>query len=569
MDHISPIRQVLIFLTVVVILLPLCRKLRISPVLGYLSAGLIVGPYGVGLLANDEAVDMLGELGIVFLLFTIGLELSLERLKTMSRYVFGLGSLQMAITAVLIGGVAWVAGLNLAGAVIIGPALAFSSTAFVLQVLQDRGLIMSRIGRRSIAILILQDLAVAPLLVVIPIITNPNGEMWSALGLASIKAGLAIGLIVGLGRFAMRPLFRAAAASKSPEAFIGTILLVTMGTSLGTDLAGLSSGLGAFLAGIMLAGTEYRHQIESDMEPFRGLLLGLFFLAVGMMIDISGVIRQFDVILLVLLGLLTAKALIIGLLAYRFGLSRPSSIQLGLLLSQGGEFAFVVLDKAVLHEMIPPDHYYVLAPVVALSMAVTPLLAIMGEKIAHRFRSQQAEDESKSDTAPTNHIIIAGLGRVGRIVAMALREKNIPYIAIEHDPMRVIEARTQGYSVMFGDSGRINVMRKVGVAQARAVVLTMESPRLTARTLAILRRECPSLHILVRAREENEMIALEKYGANVVVLETLEGSLLLAAASLKISGIPADEVGAMVENIRQRKSTYKEPTVPVSPAIPS
>ncbi len=569
MDDITPIRQVLIFLTVVVVMLPFCRRFGVSPVLGYLAAGLIIGPHGVGLLVNDNSVEMLGELGIVFLLFTIGLELSLERLKTMSRYVFGLGTLQMGLTSVLIGGAAWVAGLSPAGALIIGPALAFSSTAFVLQVLQDRGLLMTRIGRRSIAVLILQDLAVVPLLVLIPIITRPGGEMWSSLGLASIKAALAIALVVGLGRFAMRPLFRAAANAKSPEAFIGTILLVAMGTSLATELAGLSSGLGAFLAGIMLAGTEYRHQIESDMEPFRGLLLGLFFLTVGMMIDISGVTRQIDLILLVLVGLLSVKALIVGLLAYRFGLSRPSSIQLGLLLSQGGEFAFVVFDKALVSKIISPDHYSVLAPVVAISMAVTPLLAILGEKIAHSFRSQQAADENKIDANMTDHIIIAGLGRVGRIVAMALREKNVPYVAIDHDPRRVIEARKQGFPIVFGDMGRINVMRKVGVGQAKAVVLTTDSPRLTARMLAMLRRESPSLPILARAREEEEMAVLEKHGATVVVLEVLEGSLLLASSSLKVSGIAAEEVAQVINEIRLRKNINKDAPSAAQPAIAS
>jgi CPA2 family monovalent cation:H+ antiporter-2 len=569
MDDIAPIRQVLIFLTVVVVMLPLCRRLSISPVLGYLVAGLIIGPHGIGLLANDNSVEMLGELGIVFLLFTIGLELSIERLKTMSRYVFGLGTLQMGLTSVLIGVIAWMAGLNFVGALIIGPALAFSSTAFVLQVLQDQGMIMTRIGRRSIAVLILQDLAVVPLLVLIPIITLPGSEMWSSLGLASIKAALAIALVVGVGRFAMRPLFRAAANSKSPEAFIGTILLVAMGTSLATELAGLSSGLGAFLAGIMLAGTEYRHQIESDMEPFRGLLLGLFFLTVGMMIDIVGVIRQIDIIFLVLAGLLCAKALIVGLLAYRFGLSRPSSIQLGLLLAQGGEFAFVVLDKAMISKIISPDHYSVLAPVVAISMAITPLLAILGGKIAHNFRSQQATDENKIDADMTDHIIIAGLGRIGRIVAMALKEKNIPYVAIDHDPRRVIEARKQGFPIVFGDMGRLNVMRKVGVTQAKAVVLTMDSPRLTARMLAMLRRESPSLPILVRAREEEEMASLEKHGASVVVLEVLEGSLLLASASLKVSGIPPDEISQIINEIRLRKNINKDAPYSIPPAIPS
>ncbi|KAI7733640.1 hypothetical protein M8C21_028583, partial [Ambrosia artemisiifolia] len=502
-----------------------------SPVLGYLTAGILIGPYGLSIIRNVHATKAIAEFGVVFLLFNIGLELSVERLSSMKKYVFGLGSAQVLVTAAVVGLVAHiVCGQPGPAAIVIGNGLALSSTAVVLQVLQERGESTSRHGRATFSVLLFQDLAVVVLLILIPLI-SPNSSkggigfyaIAEALGLAAVKALVAISAIIAGGRLLLRPIYKQIAEMQNAEIFSANTLLVILGTSLLTARAGLSMALGAFLAGLLLAETEFSLQVESDIAPYRGLLLGLFFMTVGMSIDPKLLVSNFPIVMGSLGLLIAGKTVLVAVVGRLFGVSLISAIRVGLLLAPGGEFAFVAFGEAVNQGIMTPQLSSLLFLVVGISMALTPWLAAGGQLIASRFELQDVRsllpDESETDDLQ-GHIIICGFGRVGQIIAQLLSERLIPFVALDVRSDRVSIGRALDLPVYFGDAGS--------------------------------REYFPNVKTFVRAHDVDHGLNLEKAGATAVVPETLEPSLQLASAVLAQAKLPMSEIAAAINEFRSR-----------------
>lgn len=534
-----------------------------SPVLGYLAAGILIGPYGLSIIRNVHATKAIAEFGVVFLLFNIGLELSVERLSSMKKYVFGLGSAQVLVTAVVVGVIArYVSGLPGPAAIVIGNGLALSSTAVVLQVLQERGESTSRHGRATFSVLLFQDLAVVVLLILIPLISPSSSKggvgfqaIAEALGLAAVKAVAAISAIIAGGRLLLRPVYKQIAENQNAEIFSANTLLVILGTSLLTARAGLSMALGAFLAGLLLAETEFSLQVESDIAPYRGLLLGLFFMTVGMSIDPKLLVSNFPIIVGSLGLLIAGKTILVALIGRIFGISMVSAIRVGLLLAPGGEFAFVAFGEAVNQGIMSSQLSSLLFLVVGISMALTPWLAAGGQLIASRFELQDVRsllpDENETDDLQ-DHIIICGFGRVGQIIAQLLSERLIPFVALDVRSDRVAVGRALDLPVYFGDAGSREVLHKIGAERACAAAITLDSPGANYRAVWALSKYFPNVKTFVRAHDVDHGLNLEKAGATAVVPETLEPSLQLAAAVLAQAKLPTSEIAATINEFRSR-----------------
>ncbi|TYI50723.1 hypothetical protein E1A91_D12G122200v1 [Gossypium mustelinum] len=556
--------DVLWLLLASVIFVPIFQKIPGgSPVLGYLAAGILIGPYGLSIIRHVHGTKAIAEFGVVFLLFNIGLELSVERLSSMKKYVFGLGSAQVLVTAVVVGLVAhFVAGQPGPAAIVIGNGLALSSTAVVLQVLQERGESTSRHGRATFSVLLFQDLAVVVLLILIPLI-SPNSSkggvgfraIAEALGLAAVKAAVAISAIIAGGRLLLRPIYKQIAENQNAEIFSANTLLVILGTSLLTARAGLSMALGAFLAGLLLAETEFSLQVESDIAPYRGLLLGLFFMTVGMSIDPKLLVSNFPVIAGTLALLLGGKTILVAVVGKLFGISIISAIRVGLLLAPGGEFAFVAFGEAVNQGIMSSQLSSLLFLVVGISMALTPWLAAGGQLIASRFELHDVRSllpvESETDDLQ-DHIIICGFGRVGQIIAQLLSERLIPFVALDVRSDRVAMGRSLDIPVYFGDAGSREVLHKVGAERACAAAITLDTPGANYRTVWALSKYFPNVKTFVRAHDVDHGLNLEKAGATAVVPETLEPSLQLAAAVLAQAKLPTSEIAATINEFRSR-----------------
>ena len=545
--------DVLVFLAAAVLVVSLFRSLHAGPVLGYLVAGMLIGPFGLGIIEDVEATRDLAKLGVVFLLFTIGLELSFARLKAMRFHVFGLGTAQVAISGLALGALAWILGADAKAAILIGAALALSSTAIVLQILSERGEIASHAGRISLAILLLQDLAVVPLLLLVPLLGEEQASIPAALGLAGLKAAALVGIVL-IGRLLVRPLFRVIAAQRSPELLVALALLVVLGTSWATELAGLTLALGAFLAGLLLAETEFRHQVEADIQPFRGILLGLFFMTVGMSMDLGLAVGQALPLAAIVVGLILVKTVTIAALCRLFGLSSALSLGQGLLLSQGGEFAFVLFGLGLSFGVLAYDTGQLLLLGVAVTMALTPLLAALGRRISDALAredrggvgrlAEEAEDLR-------NHVLIAGFGRVGQTIAKLLTASQVPYIALDLEARRIAEGRNRGLPVYYGDASQPNVLRAAGAERARAAAITIDNPRGAARAVALLRQHFPDLKIFVRARDRAHIAELHAAGADAIVPEAMEASLQLAGQVLRSAGSAEHEVPQVIDEFRR------------------
>ncbi|XP_047177362.1 K(+) efflux antiporter 2, chloroplastic-like [Vigna umbellata] len=547
-----------------VIFVPIFQKIPGgSPVLGYLAAGILIGPYGLSIIRHVHGTKAVAEFGVVFLLFNIGLELSVERLSSMKKYVFGLGSAQVLATAVAIGLVVhFICGQPGPAAIVVGNGLALSSTAVVLQVLQERGESTSRHGRATFSVLLFQDLAVVVLLILIPLI-SPNSSkggvgfqaIAEALGMAAVKAAVAITAIIAGGRLLLRPIYKQVAENQNAEIFSANTLLVILGTSLLTARAGLSMALGAFLAGLLLAETEFSLQVESDIAPYRGLLLGLFFMTVGMSIDPKLLVSNFPIIGVTLGLLICGKTILVSLMGRMFGISFISAIRAGLLLAPGGEFAFVAFGDAVNQGIMSSQLSSLLFLVVGISMAITPWLAAGGQLIASRFEQNDVRrllpEESETDDLQ-DHIIICGFGRVGQIIAQLLSERLIPFVALDVRSDRVAVGRGLGLPVYFGDAGSREVLHKLGAERACAAAITLDTPGANYRTVWALSKYFPNVKTFVRAHDVDHGLNLEKAGATAVVPETLEPSLQLAAALLSQAKLPTTEIAATINEFRTR-----------------
>ncbi|KAJ0815836.1 putative regulator of K+ conductance, cation/H+ exchanger, NAD(P)-binding domain superfamily [Helianthus annuus] len=554
--------DVLWLLLASVIFVPIFQKLPGgSPVLGYLTAGILIGPYGLSIIRNVHATKAIAEFGVVFLLFNIGLELSVERLSSMKKYVFGLGSVQVLTTAAMVGLVVhFVCGQLGPAAIVIGNGLALSSTAVVLQVLQERGESTSRHGRATFSVLLFQDIAVVVLLILIPLI-SPNSSkggigfqaIAEALGLAAVKALVAISAIIAGGRLLLRPIYKQIAEMQNAEIFSANTLLVILGTSC------LSMALGAFLAGLLLAETEFSLQVESDIAPYRGLLLGLFFMTVGMSIDPKLLVSNFPVILGSLGLLIAGKTILVALVGRLFGVSLISAIRVGLLLAPGGELHLWPLVKLSIRltnlGIMTSQMSSLLFLVVGISMAITPWLAAGGQLIASRFEQQDVRSllpvESETDDLQ-DHIIICGFGRVGQIIAQLLSERLIPFVALDVRSDRVAVGRALDLPVYFGDAGSREVLHKIGAERACAAAITLDTPGANYRTVWALSKYFPNVKTFVRAHDVDHGLNLEKAGATAVVPETLEPSLQLASAVLAQAKLPMSEIAATINEFRSR-----------------
>lgn len=558
------LNDVLCFLVAAVAVVLTFMRMRVSPVLGYLVAGIIIGPYGVGFVDDIEETKSLAEFGVLFLLFTIALELSFQRLKVLSRYVFGFGFLQVTCTSLAGTWFVLTLGIALDTAILIGIILSLSSTAMVLQILSERGELTARFGRVAFSILLFQDLAVVLLLVILALVTGKQGSIVTALSLALLKAVVVLGAIILSGRVILRPIYRWVAASGNSELFMATTLLVVFGTSLATAAAGLSMALGAFLAGLLLAETEYRHQIEADIEPFRGLLLGLFFMTVGMSVDLSVLAHNGLKILSIVGIMVVTKALIITGISRFFNLGWAAGIQIGLLLSTGGEFAFVLLSPSITAHLLDDNARDILYAVVAVSMALTPFLGNWGRKIAkimHRTKTESVQIPQEETGDLKNHVIIAGFGRVGQLIAALLRHRHIPYVAIDMKMTRITEGRANGYQVFFGDARRAEVIRALGGERAHVCVITLDHEPSSIRSVTAIRRAFPLLKVCARVRDSDHGDQLKELGALIMQPETIEPSIQLGSLVLKSLNMSSEEVKQVVEIFRKSYEPDELPAV--------
>jgi CPA2 family monovalent cation:H+ antiporter-2 len=557
MDDSEGLRNVLILLVAAIVAVPLFHRLRLSPVLGYLAAGIVIGPFGVGLIGDVAAASSVAEYGVVFLLFTIGLDLPLQRLRAVWRYLFGLGLAQVFVTAAVIAGAAKLMRMPTEAAIVIGSALAMSSTATVLQLLRERGELVSRFGRIVVAILLFQDLAVIPILALLPLLPQEETTLAAALGLAFAKALLALALVVALGRLVVRPTYSAIAAMRVPELFAATNLLVVLGTGWLTAQFGMSMALGAFLPGLLLAETEFRHQIEADIAPFRGLFLGLFFISVGMQIDLAFVARNAALLLALGAALIVAKAAVLAALCAAFRLEASLAARTAVQLAQAGEFAFVIFALAAALGILAQEIASLLVAVVSLTIAVTPPLSALGVRLAKRLEPKAAAETDRIAAEAehlANHVIIAGFGRVGKIVAQLLAEQRISYLAIDLDMTSVRTGRERGAPIYFGDASREEVLHAAGVERAAGAVITIDQPEPAERIVAALHRAHPGLKIVVRSHDTDHGGRLARAGADAVVLEAMEPGLQMAASALRFAGVEAPEVTHAVEAFRRARS---------------
>ena len=553
-NSIPYLTEAMVFLAAAVLVVPIFRYFKISAVLGYLFAGIVVGPYGAGLVQDIHAVQGFAELGVVFLLFTIGLELSYDRLVSLRRFVFGLGGAQVAVTMAVIGGIAYGFGEAPGNAIVIGASLALSSTAIVLQLLAERGEMATRHGRATFAVLLFQDLAVVPILILVAVLAPGQSQsFWVLVGETVLKAAVAFAFILFAGRFLIQPLFRMVAASRTSEIFVAMTLLAALATALITREAGLSAALGAFLAGTLLSGSEFRHQIVVDIEPFKGLLLGLFFMSVGMGLDIGLAAKAGWWIPAALFALIFLKGGVLVVLARLFGLPLAVAARIGLLLAQGGEFVFVVIGAAETAGVLRDGTGPFLFLITGLSMALTPLLVAASQKIAEALSAKAQISGMDSDIATDElggHVIICGYGRVGETVALLLRERHVPYVALDLDTTRVNRARKNGEPVLYGDAAREDVLARVGAARASAIVVALDSHRANVRAVRAIRERWPSVPVFARLREARFARDFIELGAAVIVPETLESSLQLAGQVLRELGDSPESVNALIDHIR-------------------
>lgn len=558
MEH-AAINGGVLLLACVVLGVSLFRRLHLPPVLGYLFVGIAIGPHAFGLLKNSNLIHLLAEIGVVFLLFTIGLEFSVGQFMTMRRIVLGLGGAQVLLSTVVGGAIAWLSGLHWTGSLVAGGALAMSSTAIVVKQLSEQLEIHSRHGRLTLGVLLFQDIAVVPFLVAIPILANGGLDgLWLSLVIALLKGVLAILIMLAAGHWLLRPLFHTVAAARSSELFTLTILLVALTAAWLTYQLGLSLAMGAFLAGMTLSETEYKHQIKTDIRSFRDILMGVFFVSIGLQLDIPSLISVWPWILLMVVGLVVGKGLLVMVLTRWLGYENGVALRTGVALAQGGEFGFALLALALNRELLSQADSQAIFATIVVSMLLAPLMLRYNGRVAkalfaHSYlRSRYAETRQLgwATRVFADHVIICGFGRIGQNLARFLRADNIDYVALDLDPYLIREAWEAGEHVFYGDSTHGEILRAVGLGRARAMVITFDDVHIAERVLETARQRRSDLPILVRARDEADLERLEQMGATQVMPETLESSMLLARVLLERLGVPDDQISERIEQER-------------------
>ena len=568
----STLELALLYLVAAVGGVALCRSLKLPPMLGYLAVGVLIGPNALALAKDSSSVTYLAEFGVVFLMFVIGLEFNLPKLRSMRTLVFGLGLSQVTLTivAAVAGNVLLAWGFTMAGrswglgwqsAVALGGALAMSSTAIVVKLMAERLELESEHGRRVMGVLLFQDLAVVPLLVLIPALGSSPEVLMQSLAFAALKAAALLTVLLVGGQRVMRWWLTIVARRRSEELFILNLLLVTLGLAWMTEHAGLSLALGAFVAGMLIAETEYKHQVETDIRPFHDVLLGLFFITIGMKLDARIVMDRWGLVLLLSLLPVVFKFALVAGLAKAFGAQPGVALRTGLYLAQAGEFGFVLLSMATQQDLIPARlHSPVLASMV-LSMLATPFLIMYSNRIVMRLSSSDWLMQSVAMTRIAKrainteaHIIIAGYGRSGQNLARLLEHEHIPYMALDLDPDRVRQATAAGQSVVFGDAARLQSLMAAGLARASAVVVSYHDTLSALKILRLVQEHAPKVPVIVRTRDDTDIERLQAAGATGVVPETIEGSLMLASHALALVGVPMRRVIRVVQD--QRDARY-------------
>ncbi|MEP6789740.1 MAG: monovalent cation:proton antiporter-2 (CPA2) family protein [Ramlibacter sp.] len=565
----SSLELTLLYLLAAVLGVVVCRSLKLPPMLGYLVVGVLIGPNALALGHDADGVRHLGEFGVVFLMFVIGLEFNLPKLRAMRGHVFGLGLSQVALTILLatfaslflaalapgLWRMSWQTALALSGA------LAMSSTAIVVKLMAERLEMESEHGKRVMGVLLFQDLAVVPLLVLIPALGTSQEHLFSALAIASVKAVALIAVLLVGGQRVMRWWLTIVARRKSEELFVLNLLFVTLGLAWLTELAGLSLALGAFIAGMLISETEYKHQVETDIRPFHDVLLGLFFISIGMLLDWRLVFERWGLVLVLLTLPVLFKLALVTVLGRLFGASMGTSLRTGLYLAQAGEFGFVLLTLAQQYSLVPPALLNPILASMVLSMLATPFIIMYSNRLVMKLvasewlqQSLQMTSIARKSINANKHVIICGYGRCGQNLARMLEREGIPYMALDLDPDRVRQAAAAGDSVVFGDAARLQALIAAGMARASAVVVTYLDVPGALKVLANTRAHAPQVPVIVRTQDDHDLEKLQAAGATEVVPEAIEGSLMLASHALALVGVPMRRVIRIVQD--QRDARY-------------
>jgi CPA2 family monovalent cation:H+ antiporter-2 len=566
--NINAYSDALVVLGTAGILVPIVRRWNVNPVLGYLGAGAVLGPLGLGAFTRDipflywltvsdaRSLEGIANLGVVFLLFLIGLELSFRRLMTMRRLVFGLGGLQVVTTSALFFVAAIMAGQGSDVAVILGASLALSSTAIVLELLSAERRLNTTAGRASFSVLLAQDIAVVPILVFVSVLGDDDGgSVVAHIVSAMIKAAAAVAFLILVGRLLLRPLFRMVAGTHSTELFVAATLFVIVGAGLAAHQAGLSMALGAFVAGLMLAETEYGKAIEATVDPFKGLLLGIFFFTVGMAIDFRVFVHEPGWLLAAVVGVLAGKALVVVVLGRLFRLPWPAAIESALLLGPVGEFAFVSIGMAAALGLIKPDVSSFVVDVTAVTMALTPLLGMLGRRLAVKLSGNRTDPQlAVRPPGAEAQAIVVGYGRVGKVVSSLLTSHDLKYVAVDHEAAAVTRDRRNGHKVYYGDATEPGFLEACGLMQATGVIITIQSRAAIDAIVSRIRAVRPDVMIVSRARDADHARHLYAIGATDAVPETVEASLQLSEAALVGLGIG---VGPAIASVHEKRDEFR------------
>jgi monovalent cation:proton antiporter-2 (CPA2) family protein len=544
--------DILILLIAAVVVVPLFQLARLGAVPGFLVAGVIVGPSGLSAIENVSEISYLAEIGVVLLLFVIGIELKPSRLWLMRRQVFGLGTAQVLLTGALLAGISMtVFDMPLRTAILVGPALALSSTAIVLQILASQKLLTTHYGRASVAVLLLQDLAVVPLLALIPLLVAPGMSIGADVGLALLESIAILALVVMAGRYLLHPLLHRVARAGSPEVFTASAVLIVLGAAMATEHAGLSMAMGAFLAGLLISESAYRHQVIAEIQPFRGLLLGLFFMSMGMSVNLGLLLADPLGALVLTLLLIALKAVILLPLVRLFGLSWQPALAVALLLAQSGEFALVLFALARQNELLGEQVFQQLLLVVLLSMIFTPVLAQFAQRLVTRSRQPAAQQSQEAPSAAAP-IVLVGFGRVGHRIGEILARAGQPFVALDSDPALIEQHRGRGNPVYFGDISNPGVLKSMGAADARLIIVTLNDPEATKSLVAAIREQYPAVQIFARGHNLETCQSLSRLGAAGVVSENVEASLELSRMAMERMGLDAGHSEEILSAFRRR-----------------
>lgn len=548
----------LVFLVAAVLAAPIARRAGLGVAVGYLAVGVVIGPQALGLIGDPSSVLHVAEIGVVMLLFLIGLELRMERLIALRRLVVGLGGLQIGLTTAVLALAAFSLGASPAAAFAIGLALAFSGTAMALQILEERGHLNRSYGEKTFSTLLAQDIAVVPALALVPILggASQSGGWLEALSGLAIGAA-AIGAIVFVGRYLLDPLFRLLAGVGAREVMTAAALLVVLGAAEVAALAGLSMAMGAFLAGVLLAGSSYRHELEADVEPFRGLLIALFFMGIGMTIDLMVIAENWGRLLVGVALYLALKVTVAAGLARVFGATRGDALRVGALLAAAGEFAFVLIPQTERNGLIPSEVASMLSAMAALSLVAAPAVALLVERIANRLEPKAAAPE-EDFTEARGQVLVIGFGRVGQIAAQLLLAEGVETTLIDANPSRVEQASRFGFKVYYGDGSRLDVLRAAKAEEARAILVCVDDKEATRRIVDICQSSFPLTELVVKAYDRGHALELMGQGVENVVRETFESALALGRQALEAVGVDPERASEIEEDIRRRDAQKLE-----------